>query len=109
MTVAWNEVLVVLNVPPVIEEAVVDTLLSRQGGGGFTSYPVSGHSSAHAGLSAAEQVAGRQRRHQFEVRMPAAMQGRFLAELDTAFAMADIRYWVLPVLASGPQPSGDHM
>lgn len=102
MTVRDGEVLVILNVPPAIEEPVVDWLLSREGGGGFTSFPVAGHSSAHEGLSAAEQVTGRRRRHQFEVRLPAAALDRFLAGISTDFGAADIRYWVLPVIASGP-------
>ena len=94
--------LVVLNVPPVVEEPVVDWLLARENGGGFASSPVAGHSSANVGLSAAEQVSGRQRRYQFQVQIELTELDAFIAGFREEFGAADVRYWVLPVLTAGP-------
>ena len=99
-TSATEDVLVVLNILPALEERIVDFLLARRGAG-FTSFPVSGHSTRHEGLSAAEQVTGQQRRQQFSVQMPADSVDGFLAELRGSLGAADVRFWVLPVLRSG--------
>jgi hypothetical protein len=96
-----EEVLVVLNVPPSLEEAVVDWLLARKESTGFTSFPVSGHSTRHEGLSLAEQVSGRQARQQFQVQIAATAVGQFLEEARHAFGAAGIHYWALPLLAGG--------
>ena len=102
MTVAQqNEVLVVLNVAPSLEDHVMDWLVSRPEGSGFTSLPVSGYGADPAELSIAEQVAGRQQRIQFEVQMSSAAVDRFLQDAGNALGNAAIRYWVLPVLAAG--------
>ena len=99
-TCASDDVFVVLNIQPALEERLVDCLLARRGGG-FTSSAVSGHSTRHEGLSAAEQVTGQQRRQQFSVQMPADAVDGFLAELRGSLGAADVRFWVLPVLRSG--------
>ena len=93
-----SQVLVVLNAPSSLEEPLIDWLLGHDGGLGFTSFPVFGHSSGHDGLSAAEQVSGRIRRRQFQVQMAGAVVDEFLAGLEASMAGADIRYWVLPIL-----------
>jgi hypothetical protein len=96
-----DDVLVVLNILPALEERIVDWLLARSGGGGFTSFPVSGHSTRHEGLTAAEQVAGQQRRQQLNVQMPVREVDGFLAELQQLLGAADVRFWVLPVMRGG--------
>lgn len=101
-----EEVLVVLTTSPALQEPVVDWLLERLDGGGFTGVPVAGHSSRLEGLSPAEQVSGRQQRYQFQVQMPAGRLDGFLAGLREAFSGADIRYWIMPVLAAGSLRSG---
>lgn len=94
-------VLVVLNVAPGIEDAVVDWLLGRAGHKGFTSSIVYGHSSRHEGLSAAEQVRGRRRRMQFEIHMPRDAVREFIAEAHQEFGGADVHCLVLPAIAAG--------
>lgn len=94
-------VLVVLNVAPGIEDAVVDWLLGRAGQKGFTSTTVYGHSSRHEGLSAAEQVRGRRRRMQFEIHMPRDAVRDFIAEAYQEFGGADVHCLVLPAIAAG--------
>jgi len=58
-------VMLVMNVPPELEDDMVDYLLSLDVVSGFTSYNVRGHGE-HSDMSVAEQVAGRRKRVQFE-------------------------------------------
>jgi hypothetical protein len=94
-------VLVVLNVAPGREEAVIDWLLGREAHEGFTSTTVFGHRSRHEGLSTAEQVRGRRRRTQFEIHMSGESAGDFLLAAHEEFGAADIHCMVLPALAAG--------
>lgn len=95
------EVLIILNIPPALEDAVVDWLLSRVGGTGFTSVSASGHSTSHDDLSVAEQVSGRQQRQQFQIQIQADVVAGFLSDARDTLGGADIRYWVLPVIQTG--------
>jgi hypothetical protein len=97
----FAEALVVLNVPPSLEEPLVDWLLAREDGAGFTSFPVFGHSTRHDHLSAAEQVSGRQRRQQFQVQMAAVAVEQFLDDVRASLGGAGIHYWVIPVIGGG--------
>ena len=98
---AMESVRVVLNVPPNLEEAVIDWLLSREGKNGFSTYRISGHSSEHEGLSAAEQVSGRRKRLRFEVDMPQRSVAAFLQGAKDVVGASDIHCVVYPILASG--------
>ncbi len=106
-----DEALVVLTVSPSLEETVIDWLLSRPGGGGFTSMPVSGHSASHEGLSNIEQVTGRRHRVQFQIQMDTASVAPFMANARAAFGGTDTHYWVVPVFSAGrlgaSQPAAD--
>lgn len=96
-----QSVLVVLNVPPSLEETVVDWLLAREDSTGFTSFPVFGHSTSHDGLSLAEQVTGRQRRQQFQVLLAEHTVDAFLEDARRSLGAAGIRYWAIPLMATG--------
>lgn len=96
-----NQALIVLNVPPSLEESVVDWLLARDDGTGFTSFPVFGHGASHSSLSAAEQVSGRERRQQFQVQLDAASVDHFMHDIEHVFGTAGMRFWVLPLTATG--------
>ena len=96
-----TEALVTLNVPPDLEEPIVDWLLAREGGTGFTSFPVYGHSTSHAGLSPIEQVTGRQRRQQFQIQIRADNVNDFINNVRQSFGAAGIHYWVLPLTLGG--------
>ncbi len=98
-----TSVLLVLNVPLVLEEPVTDFLLSYEGEArpGFTTMRVGGHSSQPGALSAAEQVSGRRRRVQFQVLLSAEDGNRMIDSLAQCFAEADLHYWLVPVLRSG--------
>ena len=96
-----SQVLIVITSPPSLESQIVDWLLSQDGGTGFSSATVHGHSTEHDHLSIAEQVSGRQRRVQFQVRISTTRFDDFLAALEAEFNGADLHYWVVPLLAGG--------
>lgn len=96
-----EQVLVTIISPPSLENQLVDWLLLQNGGTGFSSAIIHGHSSHHDHLSIAEQVSGRQKRLQFEVQFSSDRLKDFLGSLKRDFAGADLHYWVLPVLAGG--------
>jgi hypothetical protein len=102
----FEELLVVLNVPPSMEGPVVDWLLAREEGTGFTSFPVSGHSTRHDDLSPAEQVSGRQRRQQFQVQIRQGAVDAFLQDAKDEFGSAGVHFWVLPLFAGGQLKAG---
>lgn len=91
--------LLVMNVNPGLEEDMVDYLLVRDGVEGFTSYRVNGHGRI-GGLSVMEQVAGRQKRVQFEVLMEEADVPGVLDGLGRSVG-PDIVYWQQPVFGAG--------
>ena len=99
ITVA-QKILVVLTIPPSLEEPIVDWLLEKHKTG-FTSQPVSGHSNQLEGLSPAEQVAGRRRRVQFQIELNTNAVDSFLESAASEFDGADIHYRVVPILAAG--------
>ena len=90
--------LIIINTAPQLEEEMVDFLLMHEHLTGFTSFPVRGHGRVHS-LTIAEQVAGRQKRLQFEVFIEADHVDVFTDSLVSVGK--DILYWVLPVLKSG--------
>lgn len=96
-----QEYLVTINVPPLLEEAIVDCLLSIEAADGFSSLAVNAHTSKHEALSIAEQVAGRQRQIRFQMYLPEQQLMVLLQQLKQSFSGAGIQYWVLPVLESG--------
>lgn len=95
-----KEYLLRLNVPPGLEEDMVDLLLGFDQISGYQSYPIRGHGQVGA-MSIAEQVVGRRDRVQFEVVLePDALQP-LLNTLKKALPVRDVIYWVLPVEQSG--------
>ncbi|MDH3787240.1 MAG: DUF3240 family protein [Xanthomonadales bacterium] len=94
------EYLLRINIPPGLEEDMVDLLLASGEIRGYQSYPTRGHGSVGA-MTIAEQVAGRRDRVQFEIVLDAALLQSTLAVLKEAFPVRDVIYWVLPVVQSG--------
>ncbi len=89
-----------LNIPPSLEEDVVDLLLASKDIPGFQSYPTRGHGQVGA-MTIAEQVEGRRNRVQFEIVLETHVLEPFLDQLKKAFPVPDIIYWVLPVAKCG--------
>ena len=89
-----------LNIPPSLEEDVVDLLLASKDIPGFQSYPIRGHGQVGA-MTIAEQVEGRRKRVQFEIVLESRDLEALLDKLKEAFPLPDIIYWILPVSKSG--------
>lgn len=96
-----KEYLVTLNVPPSLEEVIVDCLLTFESEHGFSSFPVFAHDHRNEGLSLAEQVSGRQKKIRFQMYVEEHVLSALLAQLREEFADAGIRYWVMPVIDHG--------
>jgi hypothetical protein len=86
---------------PELEERLVDWLLDR-GCNGFTTMHCQGHGVQHDQLSAAEQVAGRQRRVAFWLQLPEWEARDLVSRLGARFGAAGLHYWLAPVTAAGP-------
>ena len=91
--------LLVINIPPALEEDLVDYLLSQPGTSGFTSYSVNGHGD-YRELSIAEQVSGRRQRKQFELIMAVDDVHSLVGGLASAVGR-DIVDWEQPVQRLG--------
>ena len=96
-----TEYLVTLNIPPSLEELMVDSLLLLETEHGFSSFPVSAHHHENVGLSLAEQVTGRQKRVRFQMYVPVEKLPALLEQLRQEFSGSGIQYWVLPVIENG--------
>ncbi len=96
-----KEYLVTLNIPPSLEEMMVDSLLLLETEHGFTSFPVNAHHQVNKGLSLAEQVTGRQKRLRFQLYVPVQELPALLEQLRQEFSGSGIQYWVLPVIENG--------
>ncbi|MFK5947542.1 MAG: DUF3240 family protein [Methylococcales bacterium] len=96
-----QQYLVTINVPPLLEEAMVDCLLAIESADGFSSLVVSAHGSEHEALSLAEQVAGRKKQIRFQMYVPEQQLEVLIGLLKKDFSGAGLHYWVMPVLESG--------
>ena len=96
-----HEFLVTLNVPPSLEEAIVDCLLTLESEQGFSSLPVSSHDHRNKGLSLAEQVTGRQRKIRFQMYLEKKGLSDLITRLKADFSGSGITYRVSPVIESG--------
>lgn len=94
-----SQILLTLNIPPELEEDLVDYLLSISENSGFTSYSVDGHGQ-HESLSIAEQVTGRRRRKQFEIILEPNNVTHLIEGLADNVGK-DIRYWEIPISRQG--------
>lgn len=96
-----KEYLVTINVPPSLEEPIVDTLLMLEEELGFSSFTVNAHHHENKGLSLAEQVTGRQKRVRIQMYVDADDLQTLVEQLKQDFSGSGIQYWVLPVIANG--------
>jgi hypothetical protein len=96
-----EDFLITLNVPPSLEEAIVDCLLTFEAEHGFSSLPVNAHDHKNEGLSLAEQVTGRQQKIRFQMYVEKNDLSTLLSRLKTEFSGSGIHYWVMPVIEKG--------
>lgn len=90
----------VLNMPPAMEDMVIDALLASEHCEGFTTSQVNGHSTHSTHYTITEQVTGRQKRIQIEILCDESGALGILDDLQQ-FTGAGIRYWSVPVLLEG--------
>ena len=96
-----KEYLVTLNVPPSLEEAIVDSLLMMEEELGFSSFTVNAHHHENKGLSLAEQVTGRQKQLRFQMYIDKSALDKLVEHLKQEFSGSGIQYWVLPIIDNG--------
>lgn len=96
-----DEYLVTINVPPSLEELVVDCLLTFEYQEGFSSFPINAHDHINYGLSLAEQVSGRQKKIRFTIHVPVSQLDAFVNKLKEELGGTGIHYWVSPITAEG--------
>lgn len=92
--------LLTIIVPPVMEEIVVDWLLTQPNITGFTSQASNGHGSGHE-MSLSEQVTGRRRQITFWIELEKNIAESILTELKQSFSGSGLHYWMMPLLDSG--------
>jgi hypothetical protein len=94
--------LLILIVPPNLEEMLVDFLLQQTAVSGFTSSKVNGHGTvngeASAELSMVEQVTGRQQRVQFMLHAAVTDLQALVITLKTTFRSSDVHCILLPMV-----------
>lgn len=95
------EFLITLNVPPSLEESIVDSLLTFEAEHGFSSLPVSAHDHKNRGLSITEQVTGRQRKIRFQMYIAKQDLDKLVERLKKDYSGSNIHYWVIPVVETG--------
>lgn len=98
---ANKQFLITLNLPPNLEETMLDFLLTFETEHGFSSFPVSRHHYKNTALSIAEQVVGKQQKICFQMTMAEQELATLLKRLKSDFSGADIDYCVLPVIDNG--------
>ncbi|MDQ7091416.1 MAG: DUF3240 family protein [Methylococcales bacterium] len=96
-----QQFLVTLNVPPMLEELMVDCLLTFESEHGFSSIGINAHDHKHQNLSLAEQVTGQQQKIRFQMYIPQQDLSILLEKLNIEFSGSGIQYWVLPVIENG--------
>jgi len=93
--------LVTINVPPALEGAFVDCLLTLESEFGFSSFQVNAHDHKNENLSSAEQVFGRQKKIRFQMYLAEHGLAELLTHLKGEFTGSGIHYWVMPILENG--------
>lgn len=92
---------ILLLCPPAFEERLLDTLLTLEQVGIFTSTAASAHGFAHGALSTAEQVSGRSGAVLVQVLVAEDQLDALIATLQGELARSGVRYWVTPVTRQG--------
>ncbi len=93
--------LLVLDVPEMLETAIVDWLLDQQLDHVFTHYPVQVCGHDQSGMTALEKVNGRKQEVRFEVLIHQQNTDTHIQQLVTAFQDAAVRYRVVDVIQNG--------
>jgi hypothetical protein len=93
--------MLVLDVPELLETAIVDWLLDQQLDHVFTHYPVQVCGHEQSGMTALEKVNGRKQEIRFEVLIHQENIDSHIQQLVKDFQGAAVRYRVVDVLQNG--------
>lgn len=96
-----TDCLLTLITAPEIEDHLIDWLLERDDMHGFSTLRIHGHGDHPAGLSVAEQVAGRRPRVMFQIRMPESSARVLIDDLRRDDRGSGLVYWLSPLMDSG--------
>lgn len=100
-TTMSDRYLLTLIVPANLEEILIDWLLENAPDQGFCSFPVSGHSISHSGLSASEQVSGRKRQIRFDIGINSEETDQLIKGVKSRFSGIGIEFWITPQHRAG--------
>lgn len=96
-----DKCLLVITVPPSLEDPLSDWLISQEQPVGFSSTSVNGHGEGHEGYTLAEQVRGSRRNIQFQIQTTQLRARQMLAGMERDFRRAELHYWIMPLLDGG--------
>ncbi|HID82743.1 MAG TPA: DUF3240 domain-containing protein [Chromatiales bacterium] len=96
-----DQQLLVLSVPPALEDSLVDWLLENENCAGFTSSLAYGHSHNTQNYNLTEQVTGRQKRIQFQLFGNSQANRAIINGLENEYKNSGLHYWLMPVIEEG--------
>lgn len=95
----------VLSVPRALEERLIDWLLEQALAEPFSTAAIDLHGVSPEALRGAEKVGGRQRRIQFQVKVPASRLDELTATLHQELAGQDVDWFAVPIVAAASADS----
>ncbi|MGH8548805.1 MAG: DUF3240 family protein [Methylococcales bacterium] len=93
--------LFMLDVPPELEESLVDFLLEYDSEIEFTIFPMAVHRRSHSGYSLSEQVTGRKQQQSFHLPLPKDRLVELVRALKNEFKGAGLEFRTVPLLNRG--------
>lgn len=96
-----DKVLFILDIPPELEEALVDFLLEFDSEIEFTMTPIFGHRRSHSGYSLSEQVTGRKKQQSFRFPLPKDRTVDLIGALKKEFKGTGMEFRTVPILNWG--------
>jgi hypothetical protein len=96
-----EQCLLMLFVPPSVEETIVDWLLEHGEIEGFSSAEAFGHGVRQTGMSLLEQVTGRQRRVEFLIHTSRETAQHLVGDMREKFTGVGLHYFIVPVMEAG--------
>ncbi|QWF70701.1 DUF3240 family protein [Methylomonas paludis] len=96
-----EDYLLTIDVPPSLEETLVDCLLGLDNVLKFSSFSSNAHDHLLQDLSLVEQVTGRQRKISFQIHVDKSGVAELINRLKTEFSGSGLHYWVIPIIVHG--------
>jgi hypothetical protein len=100
--------LLVAIVPGELRDDLIDALIQLPEISGFGMQAIEGYSREHSQYDLREQVAGHRRMYRLEIVHTPEQEAGLLDALESKCAASPIRYWIMPLQASGHLPNQRH-